>query len=146
MDYSNSFQISAAGMRLEKMRVDVTALNIANMNTSRTSGGQAFQPMKVVARANPGLDFSALMANGGALASQAAPLGEIVPTLAAPRVLHDPGHPDADAQGKVSYPGVDHLGEMVNLLSAMRAYEANLVALNASRVMASKALEIGGAL
>lgn len=144
MDYSASFQISAAGMRLEKMRVDVTALNIAHMNTSRTAAGTPYQPLKVVARA-AALDFNALMTGDTLAAQSALPTGDVVPTLAPARLLLDPGHPDADAQGRVAYPGVDHLGEMVTLLSAMRAYEANLVALNATRVMATKALEIGGA-
>jgi flagellar basal-body rod protein FlgC len=58
--------------------------------------------------------------------------------------VHEPGHPDADARGFVSYPAVDTLREMLTLITATRAYEANLSALNAARSMAQRALEIGG--
>ena len=58
--------------------------------------------------------------------------------------MHEPGHPDADAKGFVAYPGVNTLNEMVTMIAATRAYEANVAALNAARVMALKALDIGG--
>jgi flagellar basal-body rod protein FlgC len=63
----------------------------------------------------------------------------------AARKVHDPGHPMADAQGFVAYPAVDAATEMVTLMSATRAYEANVAAMNAARTMALKALDIGGA-
>ena len=146
---SSVFEISAAGMRLEKMRIDVAALNIANMNTSRTQAGGIYKPLKVVAQASGGMSgmgFSAAMEEAASMMDlPAPPQAEVVATNATPRTIHDPGHPHADAKVNVSYPGVDHLTEMINLVSALRAYEANVVALNAGKVMASKALEIGGA-
>jgi len=142
MDYSTAFQISAAGMTLEKARVDVTALNIANMNTSRAPGGTLYQPLRVVAKPGQPASFAAAYE---ALGVQAGPQDvHTEPVLAAPRLLHEPGHPQADERGFVAYPGVNHSAEMVNLVSALRAYEANVVAMNAAKTMALKALDIGG--
>ena len=62
----------------------------------------------------------------------------------APRLVFDPGHPDANDKGYVSYPGVNQVNEMTNLVVALRAYEANVTAFNAAKVMALKALDIGG--
>jgi len=62
----------------------------------------------------------------------------------APRMVYEPGHPHADTKGYVAYPGVDQSTQMVNMASALRAYEANVVAMNAARVMAARTLEIGG--
>jgi flagellar basal-body rod protein FlgC len=70
---------------------------------------------------------------------------ELVPQRsAAARKVYEPGHPDADATGMVSYPAVDHMHEMMTVMTAIRAYEANLAALQATKTMATKALEIGG--
>lgn len=146
MDYSASFQISAAGLRVEKLRVDVTALNIANMNTARSQAGTLFKPLRVATQSVAAPSFGAFFESmGGDASALAVPQAEVLAMDVAPRVIHDPGHPQADAQGDVQYPGVDHLAEMINLVSAMRSYEANLVAMNAAKTMAVKALEIGGA-
>ncbi|TAK83710.1 MAG: flagellar basal body rod protein FlgC [Aquabacterium sp.] len=145
MDYASTFQISAAGMRLEKLRADVTALNIANMNTARSQAGGVYKPLRVAASSVPAGGFGDQLAQAlDALQAPASlPQGEVVAVDVPPRRIHDPGHPQADAQGYVDYPGVDHLGEMLNLMAAVRAYEANLVALNAGKAMAARALEIG---
>ncbi len=143
MDYMNAFRISAAGMNLERARVEATALNLANMHVPQDAKGMLYQPVRAVAR-------SALVPSFGANyeAMGAHPLMptevRMEPTGAAPRLVHEPGHPQADDRGFVAYPGVNHLAEMVNLVSAIRAYEANVVAMNAAKAMALKALEVGG--
>lgn len=158
MDYSSSFQISAAGMRVEKLRLDVTALNIANINASRSETGGLYKPLRVVAHTASFSTASGATVGAARASFQSAlldaaqdaswrlgvPEAGVLPREVAPRKVHDPGHPDADPQGNVFYPGVDHLGEMVNMVSALRGYEANVVALNAAKAMASRALEIGG--
>ena len=138
MDYSQTFAISAAGMNVERLRVDVAALNLANANAAMTAGGVNYQPLRVAATASHGVNFGTLV--GGGLAG---PQAVVEPTLQAPRQVLEPGNPAADAQGFVRYPGVDTTVEMMNLMSATRAYEANVSALNAARSMAMKALEIG---
>ncbi len=145
MDYRSAFEISAAGMSLERARVDVTAMNIANMHTARTAGGMLYQPLRVVAKSlalpSFGTQFDAVQGNAQLTVPQDVRAEAM---QAAPRLVHEPGHPDADERGFVTYPGVNHVGEMVNLVSALRAYEANVIAMNAAKTMALKALELGG--
>jgi flagellar basal-body rod protein FlgC len=127
-------------MAVEKLRLDVTAANIANMHTAAASPGQVYRPLKVMAQAIPlafARQFGAFQAAGGAHAVA-------VPDTSAPRLVHEPGHPYANAKGMVAYPAVDHTAEMLNLNVALRAYEANVVAMTAARTMASRTLDIGG--
>jgi flagellar basal-body rod protein FlgC len=144
MDYSSTFAVSAAGMALERTRVEVAALNLANAHTTQGPGQLPYSPLRVIARAAPSNRFTSLMGGDGATAGAGAPEFHIEPAIAAPRMVHEPGHPLADAKGFVSYPGVDPATEMVSLMSATRAYEANVAAMNTARTMALKALDIGG--
>jgi flagellar basal-body rod protein FlgC len=145
------FAISAAGMAAERTRVEVAALNLANANTVAGADGGAFAPQRVVTRSVPlpGIkgDFGTHMAR--LVDQQEAPavfLPEAVveSSGAAPRTLYEPGHPLANASGFVTQPGVDTAAEMVAVMSAMRAYEANVAVANAARSLALKTLEIGG--
>lgn len=139
MDYARGFALSAAGMAVERTRVEVASLNIANAHTVRAPGEAGFQPLRVVAAA-PTLFVSLV---GDALESLATPSVTVEATTAAPRLVHEPGHPFADARGFVAYPGVDAATEMVTLMAATRAYEANVAAMNTARSLALKTLEIG---
>jgi flagellar basal-body rod protein FlgC len=148
MDYSAAFSISAAGMNLERSRVEVAALNLANANTTQGPGQAGYQPLRVVSRplaAEP--DFAAALgaADAGAALAASLPYAVVEPTGAPARQVHEPGHPMADERGFVAYPAVDPAAEMVTLMSATRAYEANVAAMNSARVLALKALDIGGA-
>ena len=143
MDYSSAFQISAAGMNLERARVEATAINLANMHVPQDGKGAVFQPLRVVARSSAvsfGASYEALGAAQPLMPTEV----RTEPTMAPPRLVHEPGHPQADAKGFVAYPGVNHLSEMVTMVSAVRAYEANVVAMNAAKAMALKALDVGG--
>jgi flagellar basal-body rod protein FlgC len=144
MDYFAAFAISGSGMAVEKLRLDVTAVNIANVNSSRGADGTLFRPLRVVTSMRQDPRFEATLRAYGV------PLGgvqvdEIRPTDAPPRVLYEPGHPDADELGYVSVPGINPVSEMVSLIVATRSYQANVVAMNAAKFMAQRALEIGGA-
>lgn len=145
MDYSSTFAISAAGMSLERTRVEVAALNLANAHTTAAAGNAGFQPLRVVALPAQHPSFGALMLGGGQAPGAPKPDFRVEPAPLAPRLVHEPGHPMADGRGFVRYPGVDAAAEMVSLMAASRAYEANVAALNTARSMALKALEIGGA-
>jgi flagellar basal-body rod protein FlgC len=137
MDYLQAFAISAAGMNLERTRVDVSASNLANAHTVQAPGTAGYQPMRVVARLTA---FGSLVSDGLA---GAVPAVSLEPLRSAPRMVHEPGHPYADAKGFVAYAPVDPATEMVTLMGAMRSYEANVAALNTSRALALKTLEIG---
>ncbi len=143
MDYNAAFQISASGMAVEKLRLDVTAANIANMNSAAATAAQAYRPSRVIGQAMPlafGEQFGRMYAAGGGGVQVLAVEAQAV----APRMVYEPGHPYADAKGMVAYPAVNHTAEMVNLTTALRAYEANVAAMNAAKTMAARALEIGG--
>jgi flagellar basal-body rod protein FlgC len=99
--------------------------------------------MQVIARTAAAASFGEALAQQ-ALAAGLVPEAALVPSPLPPRRVHEPGHPLADAQGFVSYPGVDTAAEMMTLLSATRAYEANVSAMNVARTLAMKSLDIGG--
>lgn len=134
MDYTALFDISASGMDFQRTRLEVTASNLANANTTRGVNGHLYQPLEALASATAG-QFDALL-NGVENVS-------IVERNVAPRLIYNPAHPDADAQGYVAMPNVNPVDEMTNMMTATRAYEANIRALNAARIMAMRALEIG---
>jgi len=155
MDYSQSFAISAVGMNIERTRVDVAALNLANANTVQGVGGVSYQPLRVIAQArgvgvlpsgaNDAAAFGALVAQGldADATAATAPLMQVVPTNVPPRLVYEPSHPLADERGYVAYAAVDTATEMVSMMSATRAYEANVSAMNTSRTLALRALDIG---
>jgi flagellar basal-body rod protein FlgC len=144
MDYSATFAISSAGMALERTRVEVAALNLANAHTTQAAGQPAYSPLRVVAQAASPDAFAAMMLSADPVASAMKPDFHVETAGVAPRMVHEPGHPMADARGFVSYPGVDPAAEMMVLMSATRAYEANVAAMNMARMLATKALDIGG--
>jgi flagellar basal-body rod protein FlgC len=143
MDYAAAFAISASGLQVAKLRVDVTAVNLANAYSTRSADGRLFEPLQVVAAAKRADLFRAAL-DGAQPALQGAEVVEVRPTHVPPRLVFEPHHPDADAKGFVAYPGIDPVAEMVNLVAATRIYEANVAALNAAKSMATKALELGG--
>lgn len=136
MDYARAFAISAAGMDVERTRVEVAASNLAHASTVQAGQGAAYRPLRAVVQAASGFGMQVAAAAG-------LPSVRVEPSGAAPRHVHDPGHPLADARGFIAYPGVDPATEMVTLMSALRSYEANVAALTTARTLALKALEIG---
>jgi len=143
MDYTQAFEISASGMTVEKLRVDVTAVNIANMHSTAAADGTLFQPLRVVSR--PGsATFASQFQEGALPVLRGVQVLGVEQLAVEPRSVYEPGNPSANEQGFINLPGVDHVAEMVNLITALRAYEANVAALNAAKSMAAKALEIGG--
>lgn len=140
MDHVRAFAISSAGLEIERLRVEVASLNLANAHTVADADGTVFQPSRVVAR-SAGVEAFA----GQVQRHLALPVATVEPSTLAPRRVHEPGHPLADERGFVAYAPVDPATEMLSLMAATRAYEANIAALNAARTMAMKALDIGGA-
>lgn len=138
--YFHVFDISSAGMQVERQRLEISALNIANAHSSRGPNGTLFQPLRVVAKASMGSFEESLLAGTGL---EAAPRHEALPSGVQPRLVYDPGHPHADERGYVAMPGVNPLVEMTQIMTAVRAYEANVKAIEAARAMAVRALEIG---
>ena len=141
MDFGQSFAISASGMAVEKARLDVIALNLANLNSTRSADGGIYQPLRLISGEKAGaLNFGSLLQGYG---GGGAEVREVRALAVPPRLVYEPAHPDADDKGFVAYPGVNQVTEMVSLMSAVRAYEANVVAMSAARSMALKTLEFG---
>jgi len=134
----SSFDISASGIYAQRVRMDAVANNIANAETTRTAEGGPYKRQSV--------SFRAVYED--AVGNQVNPAGvavdEVVSTGGV-RIVHDPGHPDADADGNVKMPDINVVEEMVDMISATRAYEANVTALNATKSMMNNAIDIGKA-
>lgn len=146
MDVQSTFAISASGLRAERLRLDVIASNLANASTTRTAEGGPYKRRNVVFVSEPlESDFASTIE---ALAEEGAREGvrvaDVVEDTSPPRMVFEPGHPDANAEGFVAYPNVNPVAETVDLLAATRAYEANVQAVNATKRMAEAALSIGG--
>ena len=137
----SSFDISASGMTAERVRMNVIAHNIANVETTRTQQGGAYKRRLVVfeevlADAQSRLD--GLIGDVGAGVRVVGYGQDARPG----RMEHRPGHPDADEDGMVEMPNVDYIEEMMDMMTAMRGYEANVMAIGAAKQMILKALEI----
>ncbi len=150
MNYLQAFAISASGMAVEKARVDITAVNIANAQSTRGADGVAFRPLRVISAARPAPEFSSLLSAERSVQGaqtlgelQGAQIVAVRPVDMPPRLVLEPGHPDADERGFVAYPGINPVTEMVTLMTAVRVYEANVAALNAANTMAMKTLDLG---
>jgi flagellar basal-body rod protein FlgC len=146
MDLNGTLAISASALRAERLRLDVIASNLANANTTRTAEGGPYARRNVVFVSQPmESDFAATLEE---LSEQGARQGvavtDVVEDTTPPRMVFDPGHPDANKEGYVAYPNVNPVTEMVDLMAATRAYEANVQAVNATKKMAEAALSIGG--
>ena len=142
MSLFGGLEISASALTAERLRMDVVAENLANAQTTRGADGQPYRRKEVVLQERPGsfgASLSAAMSksNGGGVEVAA-----VVEDQTPLKRVYDPGHPDADADGYVAMPNVDTVTEMVDLIDAQRAYEANVTAMSASKQMFAKTLEI----
>lgn len=143
MSVFKTFQIAASGLTAERLRMDTIANNLANANTTRTEEGGPYRRQVPVFA--PILDKSmkrSVTAQTGFSGAGVQVVG-VISDPSEPRLVYDPQHPDANADGYVEMPNVHVVKEMVDLITATRAYEANIVALNSAKTMAQRALEIG---
>lgn len=145
MNIFGTMAISGSALTAERLRLDIIANNLANVNTTRTAqGGPYRRQMAVFAPRGeqvqwmfPGIAPKPPFRGTGVR------VAGVVQDGTEFKKVYQPGHPDADAAGYVSYPNVDVATEMVDLMAATRAYEANVAAIGAAKVMAQSALDIG---
>lgn len=145
MGLFQAFDISASGMTAERFRIDTIAQNVANVNTTRTEEGTPYR-RKIVTFAEKDLTpFSRYYQSSRAKAvGNGVKVTSVKEDMETDFIMeYDPSHPDADENGYVSYPNVNTVTEMTNLIDATRAYEANTTAFNASKSMVQAALKIG---
>ena len=149
MNLFSAFEISGSGLSAQRLRMDTIANNIANVNTTHTAEGGPYKRLRVVFTPRAAEPVFLLPSDPASRATtqmgEGVKVSGIVADPTAPKMVFDPGHPDADAKGYVAMPNVSIVNEMVDLISASRAYEANVTAINSAKSMAAKALEIGKA-
>jgi len=138
----NPMQISRTGLDVEWQRLQVIAQNLASVDTSQTRSGQPVRAMRLVSAAKTG--FADLVSkNGTTQAPSGVEVVGVEPIAGGVRRVYEPENPQADKTGFVSYPAIDHAGEMTLLIKTSRAYEANLTALNIAGQMFAQALQLG---
>ena len=150
MGLFDAINISGSGLSAERLRMDVTAENLANAQTTRGPNGGPYQRKEVVlSTAQPDAFRSELAGAMGGVpgAGQGETAGGvqvsgIVTDGSPPRMVYDPGHPDANAQGYVAMPNVNPVSEMVDLISASRGYEANVTAMQTAKQMFTKTFDL----
>jgi len=141
--FLRSLDISSSGLTAERLRMDTISNNIANANVTRTEdGGPYKRQMPVFAVRNVNARFFASKSLNDSIPSGVSVVG-IDQDDSEARVVYDPAHPDANAEGYVSYPNVNVVREMVDMITCSRAYEANVTAMNSAKNMMLRALEIG---
>ncbi|MEI6832566.1 MAG: flagellar basal body rod protein FlgC [bacterium] len=144
MGIFKSMAISSSGLSANRLRMNTLSANLANANTTRTEEGGPYRRRDVVFSASPvGSAFEDFLngANGAQLSK--VQVTNIHEDTKEPRMVFDPTHADANADGYVAMPNIQVMTEMVNMLAATRAYEANATAVNEAKQMAIKSLEIG---
>lgn len=134
MDLFDVLRTGASGVSAQRVRLEIIANNLANLNTTRTAQGGAFK------RQFPVFAAQGAGAPGG---DEGVVVARVEEDTTPGRLVYDPRHPDADGRGYVELPNVEPAREMVDMIAATRAYEANVTAMNAAKAMFQKALEIG---
>ncbi|MGB0453488.1 MAG: flagellar basal body rod protein FlgC [Bacteriovoracaceae bacterium] len=144
MDFLTSMKISASAMTANRKRVATINSNIANAQTTRTAEGGPYRKKVVVLGSEPARDsFSDILEGEIDAQAQEVHATDVISLDDPPIPKYEPHHPDANEKGYVMYPNINTMAEMADLISAQRAYEANVNAMNVSKSMALKALELG---
>ncbi len=136
MEAISANEIAVSGLKAQRIRMNIIANNLANVGTTRTEGGGgAFRRQMVLLRGER-------LGRSGPGSKAGVEVKRIVSDMSPLRPVYEPGHPDANADGFVSYPNIDVAVEMVNLISAQRAYEANIAVIANSKRMEQQTLRI----
>jgi len=133
-------EVAASGLSAERSRMNITAGNLANARTTRTAEGGPYKRLDPVFTAQPlnPNSFDPVMKK-----VQTVQMSEVKPDTTQGTLVYEPGHPDANSDGYVEYPNVNVVTEMVNMMTASRAYEAGVTSIESLKAMARSALRIG---
>ncbi len=137
MDFFTAMEVSASGLSAQRTRMNVSASNLANVDTTQAIGGGPYQRKSVLVESVPWADAARGAGVNGVAVKQ------IVSDQSPPKKEFDPEHPDAAPEGYVAYPNINPVEEMVDMITASRAYEAGVTALSTAVSMAERALGIG---
>ena len=150
MGFFDAIDISGSGLSAERLRMDVTAENLANAQTTRGPNGGPYQRKEVILQTAQPNGFATQLAAasgsmagvGGNAAAGGVQATGIVTDTSAPRQVYDPGHPDANAQGYVLMPNVNPVTEMVDLIDESRSYQTDVTAMTTAKTMYEKTLSL----
>lgn len=143
MDFFNSMNVSASALSAERTRMNLISSNLANASTTRTPEGGPYKRKDAVFAATPvKTPFAGMLDKAANRDIRRVEVTQIIEDQRPPRLLYDPGNPEANAQGYVAMPNVNVVEEMADMISTSRSYEANVTAVQAAKSMAMKTLEI----
>ncbi len=144
MDFLTSLRISSSGLAANRKRMGAISSNIANAQTTRTAEGGPYRKKDVVFGSEPAREsFGEILEGELDEKAQSVHATEVISSNKPPVLKYEPDHPDANKDGYVAYPDINVMEEMADMISASRAYEANISAMNTTKSMAMKALELG---
>lgn len=145
MNIFRSMDISASALTAQRFRMDIIGENLANQSTTRTAEGGPYRRKFTIfqERQSPYLFRQFLQESQERVGGNGVKAIDVREDSSPFKIIHDPQHPDADAEGYVRLPNVDVVREMVDMMAATRSYEANITAIDNFRSIAMKALEIG---
>ena len=144
MDLLTSLKISSSGLSAQRKRMEAISSNIANAQTTRTPEGGPYRKKEVVFGSEPARDsFAEILEGELDEKAQTVHATEVINSNKPPILKYEPNHPDANKEGYVAYPDINVMVEMADMIEAKRSYEANITAINTTKAMASKTLEIG---
>ena len=144
MDFLTSFKISSSALSANKKRMGAISSNIANAHTTRTAEGGPYRKKEVVFGSEPAREsFGDILEGELDEKAQSVHATEVISSNKPPILKYEPDHPDANEKGYVAYPDINIMKETTDMISASRAYEANISAMNTSKAMAMKSLELG---
>lgn len=138
----SAMNIAATGMTAQQLRIDIVSQNIANANSTRGEDGNVYRRKTVVMAEKRQTAFGNVLETCMGQANSGVKVTGIATDMSDLKMVYDPDHPDADENGYVSYPNVDTVQEMTDMIDASRSFEANVTAFQAAKSMASKGLEI----
>lgn len=140
LDFFTAMDVSASGLSAQRTRMNVASSNLANAQTTQTAQGGPYRRKDAIVSA---VDVPAAADTQYADAIQGVAVTSVTQDAAPPRLEYDPGHPHANAQGYVAYPNINPVEEMVDMITASRAYEAGITTMSTAVSMAERALGIG---
>lgn len=145
MGFISAIDISASGLRAQRLRMRLISSNLANVSTTRTPEGGPYKRKEPVFAAVPSAltSFSSILDQEISNNIRDVQVLQIAEDKRAAKQIYDPSHPDADSLGYVAMPNINLIEEMADLLSATRSYEANVTVIEAAKEMARKSMEIG---
>lgn len=135
MSLFNVFQVSSSAMTAQSMRLNAVASNLANADSVVSSDGKPYRAKQVVFEATP--------IGGAGEISRGVRVSQVVDDASPPRIVYDPKNPSADEKGYVTFPNVNVVEEMTNMISASRSYQTNVEVMNTAKTMMLRTLQIG---